>query len=242
LPAPVRSLPGALPTLGAGGSVLAFGTVTEATLESTGDGTRTVIRTADGQPHLVSVAPDGGTVAYAADNQVDAVELTLVGRDGSAPRTVQVTSAAAAATLVPTAWSGDGTAVLVLDGSGATIVDLSPRPASRPSVHVAEQVVLAHGWAVAPDLSRFAMSEATSVRGDRRWMLFDSGDGTRTAVFTRPAADRLMGWRADDRLVWWHRSADGYTVVTTDTAGRSPRTVLRVLSGRQHLGATGTAD
>ena len=140
-------------------------------------------------------------------------------------------------------WSDDGSGLLVLDGNGATRVDLLPRPRVGRGVYAETDLVLANGWAAAPDLSRFVMSDAAPLVGERRkWLVLDSDDGHLTEALTRPADDRLIGWTADDRLVWWHRTADGYSVVTTDTAGRSLLTELRLPSELPNLAATWSED
>ena len=51
-----------------------------------------------------------------------------------------------------------------------------------------------------------------------------------------------MGWTSEERLVWWQETADGYAIVSTDIAGRSPHVELRVDSGRPHLKAVWTED
>ncbi len=244
LTTPVRSLPGAVPTLSAAGSVLSFGEAGTVTLVDTVDGSADVRETADAQAHHVSVSPDDGTVVYAVDDQVDSIDLVVMRPDSSGWLTVPVTTSAATGALVPTVWSDDGTAVLVLEGAGATVVDAvdtaSPRP--RLGIHIADHLVLAHGWGAAPDLSRFVMSHEAPRAGQRRWVLLATGDGRTAGTLTRPADDRLMGWTPDDRLVWWHRGATGYTVVSTDTAGGGPRTELRVRSDQPDLEATWTED
>ena len=73
-------------------------------------------------------------------------------------------------------------------------------------------------------------------------MLLGTGDGRPAGTFSRPAEDRLMGWTPDDRLVWWHRTRTGYTVVSTDTTGGDPRKELRVQSDQPDLEATWTED
>lgn len=243
LPVRIPSPSGALPTLSADGTVLSFGGPGRATLVRSEDGAVTEISLPDAQENLVSVSPDGRTIAYAAGNRVDAVELTLVPLDDSPPSTLPVTTSKAAGALVPVVWSDDGSSLLVLEGAGATRVDLEPSPRAGRGVYVKDDLVLAHGWAAAPDLSRLAMSSASSLGGERRrWHVLASDDGRTTDELNRPADDRLIGWTADDRLVWWHRTAGGYYVLTTDTAGRSMRRELRVSSRSPALGATWTAD
>jgi len=238
----LRGLPGQLPTLTSGGAVLSFGSHGAASLVRTSDGSQSELSTRDGQAHQVAVSPDGRTVAFASDNQVDAIELTLVRRDGASRRTLTVTSGAAAGALLPVVWSDDGSAILVLDGKGATRVDLTESPRARPGVHVFEDVVLSHGWAVAPDLSRFVMGVPATVAGQRRWVVFDARDGKPAGTVARPAADRLIGWTSEERLVWWQEQADGYVIVSTDVAGRSAHVELRIDSGRPHLKAVWTED
>lgn len=238
----VDSLPGALPALSAGGTVLSFGRPGTAVLVSSVDGEAVDVSVPDRQHHLAAVSPDGRTVASAVDNQVDSIELTLVPLDGTPPTTLPVTSSAASGALVPVVWSDDGSGVLVLEGAGATRVDLEPEPRARRGVFVKDDLVLAHGWAVAPDLSRFAMGGARSRNGERQWLVLDSGTGGTTDVITRPVDDRLIGWTVDDRLTWWHQTANGYTVVSTDTDGQSPRRELRLVSSLPNLSATWTED
>ncbi len=239
VPVTTESLPGALPTLSARGTVLSFGGPGRATLVRGADRAVTELDLADKQHHQVSVSPDGRTLAYAADNQVDAIELRLVPLDGTPPTSLAVTTTAASGALVPAVWSDDGSGLLVLDGKGATRVDLVPSPRADRGVFVHEDVVLAHGWAAAPDLSHFVMSAPASTSGgQRRWLVLDSTDGNATDVLTRPANDRLMGWTADDRLIWWHRTAYGYAVLSSDTGGRALRPELRVTSVLPNLGAT----
>jgi hypothetical protein len=240
----VRSLPGAVPTLSAGGSVLSFGGPGTVTVVETADGSSNVRETADGQVHQVSVSPRGGRVAYATDDQVDSIDLVVMAPDSSGALIVPVTTSAATGALVPTVWSDDGTAVLVLEGAGATLVDDADQvsPVPRPGIHIADHLVLAHGWGAAPDLSQFAMSDEAPRAGRRRWVLLETVDGRTAETFSRPADDRLMGWTPDDRLVWWHRVDGGYTVVSTDTAGAAPRTELGVTSDQPDLEATWAED
>jgi hypothetical protein len=246
LPIPVRSLPGAPPSLSAGGSILSFGTPGQATLVRRADADVTRLPLPDEQDHLVSVSPDGGTAAYAADNQVDAVELMLLPVDGRAATTVRVTTNIAAGVLVPIVWSDDGSAVLVLEGQGATRVDLDPGdgpPDAGRGLHLVQDVYLAHGWAASPDLTRFAMGVTRTVDGERRrWLVLDSRDGRTVNQVTRPAGDRLIGWTAEDRLVFWHRDDRGYTVRSTDLDGAAGRTELRVSSRQPDLVATWSED
>jgi hypothetical protein len=242
LPVPVPSLPGALPSLSANGAVLAFGSPGRATLVRTTDGSSREVDLPSAAEHLVSVSPDARTAAYAVDNQVDAIELTLVPLDGSGPSPVRVTTSKAAGALVPVVWSDAGSSVLVLEGPGATRVDLRPSARAGRGVFVKDDLVLAHGWAAAPDLSRFAMGSASTSDGRRRWSVLDTETGRTVEEFRRPVDDRLIGWTAADRLVWWHRTGSGYSVVTTDQAGDATRAVLRVRTTRTGLGATWTAD
>ena len=242
LPVRVDSLPGALPVLSAGGTVLSFGRPGKATLVSSVDGEATDVSVPGRQHRLPSVSPDGGTVASAVDNQVDSIELTLVPLDGTPPTTLPVTTSAASSTLVPVVWSDDGSGVLVLEHNGATRVDLEPEPRARRGVHVKDDLVLAHGWAVAPDLSSFAIGATRSRDGERQWLLLDSETGSTTDAVTRPADDRLIGWTVDDRLIWWHQIEGGYTVVSTATDGQSPRRELRLVSSLPNLSATWTED
>ncbi len=243
LTGPAVALPGAPPVLSAGGSTLSFGGAGTVTALSSVDGTATEIPAPDGLDHLVSVSPDGSTAAYAVDNQVDAIDLTLVPLDGSPHTTVPVTTTTAAGELVPVVWSDDGSAVLVLEGLGATRVELGRTPRPGRGVHVKEDLVLAHGWAAAPDLSRFAMGAAgTLAGGQREWQVLDANSGRTVGVIARPTVDRLIGWTADDRLVWWLPTGDGYTVLTTDIAGKSPRRELEVVSDLPGLVATWTED
>ena len=243
LPVRVDSLPGARPALSSNGTVLSFGGPGLATLVSSADGEVTTMNIPGGRDHHVSVSPDGRAVAYAADNQQDAIELTIRPLDDSPPTTLTVTTSAAAGALVPVVWSDDGSALLVLDGSGATRVELQPEPRAGRGVYAEADLVLANGWAAAPDLTRFVMSDAAPVDGgQRQWVVLDSADGHVTEAVTRPADDRLIGWTAGDRLVWWHRTGAGYSVVTTDTAGRSPRTELRLTSQLPNLAATWSED
>jgi len=231
------------PALSAGGTLLSFGGAGLATLVRTADGGVTEVSIPGGRDHHVAVSPDGRTVAYAEDNQVDAVELTLRRLDDTPPTTVRVTASAAAGALVPVVWSDEGSSLLVLDGNGATRVDLRPGPRAGRGVYAQTDLVLANGWAAAPDLSRFVMSDAAPLAGgQRRWLVLDSDDARRTEALNRPADDRLIGWTAGDRLVWWHRTADGYSVVTSDTAGRSLRTELRLPSELPNLTATWSED
>ena len=110
-------------------------------------------------------------------------------------------------------------------------------------MHVKEDLVLAHGWAAAPDLSRFAMGAASTLAGGRRqWQVLDADSGQTVGVITRPTVDRLIGWTVDDRLVWWLPTGDGYLVLTTDIAGHSPRRELRVVSDLPGLVGTWTED
>ena len=142
------------------------------------DGSATEVPGPDELDHLVSVSPDGRTAAYAVDDQVDLIDLTLVPLDGGPPTTVQVTSSGAAGELVPVVWSDDGSAVLVLEGLGATRVDLGATPRPARGVFVKDDLVLAYGWAVAPDLSRFAMGGArTLAGGQRQWQVLDAETG-----------------------------------------------------------------
>lgn len=243
LPVRVDSLSEARPALSAGGTLLSFGGAGLATLVRTADGGVTEVSIPGGRDHHVAVSPDGRTVAYAEDNQVDAVELTLRRLDDTPPTTVRVTASAAAGALVPVVWSDEGSSLLVLDGNGATRVDLRPGPRAGRGVYAQTDLVLANGWAAAPDLSRFVMSDAAPLAGgQRRWLVLDSDDARRTEALNRPADDRLIGWTAGDRLVWWHRTADGYSVVTSDTAGRSLRTELRLPSELPNLTATWSED
>lgn len=240
---PAVALPGAPPGLSADGTVLSFGGSGQVTALSTVDGQATELPAPDGLNHQVSVSPDGRTAAYAVDNQVDAVQLTLVPLDGGQPTTVPVTTSGAAGELVPVVWSDDGTAVLVLEGLGATRVDLGSTPRPARGVHLREDLVLAHGWAASPDLARFAMGATrTLAGGQRQWHVLDSESGRTVDAINRPTVDRLIGWTGDDRLVWWLPTGDGYTVLSTDTAGRSPRRELRVLSDLPNLVATWTED
>ena len=240
---PAVALPGAPPVLSADGSVLSFGGAGTVTALSTIDGEVTEVPAPDGLNHLVSVSPDGRTAAYAADNQVDAVELTLVPLDGSPHTTLQVTTTGAAGELVPVVWSDDGSAVLVLEGLGATRVDLGATPRPTRGVYVKEDLVLAHGWAASPDLDRFAMGATrTLAGGQRQWHVLDSESGQTVEVISRPTIDRLIGWTGDDRLVWWLPTGDGYTVLSTDTAGESPRRELRVVTELPNLVATWTEE
>jgi hypothetical protein len=222
--------------------VLAFGSPGRATLVRTTDGSSREVDLPSAAEHLVSVSPDGRTAAYAVDNQVDAIELTLVPLDGSGPSPVRVTTSKAAGALVPVVWSDAGSSVLVLEGPGATRVDLRPSARAGRGVFVKDDLVLAHGWAAAPDLSRFAMGSASTSDGRRRWSVLDTETGRTVEEFRRPVDDRLIGWTAADRLVWWHRTGSGYSVVTTDQAGDATRAVLRVRTTRTGLGATWTAD
>jgi hypothetical protein len=242
LPVPTPSQSGALPSLSADGAVLSLGSPGRATLVRTEDGSSSVVDLPGEDEHLVAVAPDARTAAYAADNQVDAIELTLVSLDGSDPSTVEVTASAAAGALVPVVWSDDGASVLVLEGAGATRVDLEPSPRPRRGVFVHDDLVLAHGWAAAPDLSRFAMGSASTSDGRRLWSVLDAESGRTVEEFRRPSDDRLIGWTAGYRLVWWHRTGSGYAVATTDLAGDASQTELRVRSTLTGLGATWTAD
>ncbi|HEU4912216.1 MAG TPA: hypothetical protein VFV76_09975, partial [Actinomycetes bacterium] len=220
LPVQVDSLPGARPALSSEGRVLSFESAGTATLVRTADGDVTEMSIPGGQEHHVSVSPDGRTVAYASGNHADGIVLTLRPVDGTTPTTLTVPTSAAGA-LVPVVWSDDGSGLLVLDGKGATRVDLRPTPRVGQGVYVREDIVLANGWAAAPNLSRFVMSDSAPLEGGRRtWLVLDSGDGHLTEALTRPADDRLIGWTADDRLVWWRRTVGGYSVVTTDTAGQ----------------------
>lgn len=242
LPVRVDSLPGAQPALSAGGTVLSFGSPGLATLVRSADGEVTELGIPGQQEH-VSVSPDGRTVAYASGDHAHGIVLTLQAVDGTTRKTLTVPTSAAGA-LVPVVWSDDGSGLLVLDGKGATRVDLRPTPPrTGRGVYVRDDIVLANGWAAAPDLSRFVMSESAPLEGGRRtWLVLDSEDGNNAEALTRLAADRLIGWTIDDRLVWWHRTADGYSVVTTDTAGRSLRTELRLPSGLPNLQATWSED
>src|SRR6476659_7989401 len=140
LSTPVRSLPGAVPTLSAAGSVLSFGEPGTVTLVDTVDGSADVREAADAQAHHVSVSPTDGTVAYAADDQVDSIDLVVMRPDSSGWLTVPVTTSAATGALVPTVWSDDGTAVLILEGAGATVVDAvdTASPTPRLGIQVAE--------------------------------------------------------------------------------------------------------
>ena len=246
LPIPVTPLPGAPPSLSGGGSTLSFSTPGQATLVRGADADVTQLPLPDQQDRLVSVSPDGDTAAYAADNQVDAVDLTLLPLDGSAAATVQVTTSMAAGVLVPVLWSHDGSAVLVLDGQGATRVDLEPRdspPRARRGLHLVHDVMLAHGWAASPDLSRFAIGTPRTVDGvRRRWLVVDSADGRTVSQVTRPVGDRLIGWTAGDRLVWWHRGGRDYTVLSSEVDGGSVRTELRVTSQQPDLLASWSVD
>ena len=240
---PAVALPGAPPVLSAGGSVLSFGGRGTVTVLSSIDGSTTETAAPDGEGRLVSVSPDGRTAAYARDNQVDGIELTLVPLDGGSPASLRVTIDAASGVLVPVVWSDDGSAVLVLEGQGVTRVDVEPEPAAGRGVHLRDQLVLAHGWAAAPDLSRFAMGmERADAGGRRQWQVIDSTTGEVVGVIARPAVDRVIGWTADDRLVWWRPTGGGYTVLSTDTAGRDPRRELRVVSDLPNLVATWTED
>jgi hypothetical protein len=242
LPVATPSLSGALPSLSADGTVLSLGSPSRATLVHTEDGSSRVVDLPGEEEHLVAVAPDARTAAYAADNQVDAIELTLNPLDGSDPSTVAVSTDAAAGALVPVVWSDDGGSVLVLEGAGATRVDLEPSPQPRRGVFVKDDLVLAHGWAAAPDLSRFAMGSASTSDGRRLWSVLDAESGRTVEEFRRSSDDRLIGWTTGDRLVWWHRTRSGYAVLTTDLAGGATRMELRVRSTLTGLGATWTAD
>lgn len=241
LPVRVDSLPGARPALSSDGTVLSFGSPGTATLVRSEDGEVTEVGIPGGQEHYVSVSPDGRTMAYVSGDHADGIVLTLRPVDGTTSTTLKVTTSAAAGALVPVVWSDDGSSLLVLDGKGATRVDLRPTPRVGRGVYVRDDIVLANGWAAAPDLSRFAMSDAPPLGGRRTWLLLGSDDGNSDAL-TRPAEDRLIGWTADDRLVWWRRTADGYSVVTTDTTGRAPRTEMRLLSGLPNLQASWSED
>lgn len=240
---PVSTLPGAPPTLSGGGSTLAFGTRETAVIVR-GAGTEvTELALPDDRDHVVAVSPDGRTAAYADDNQVDAVDLHLLPVDGSAPTTVRVTTSIAAGVLVPVVWSDDGSAVLVLEGQGATRVDLEPTPRAGRGLHLVQDIILAHGWAASPDLSRFAIGTTRTVDGDRRrWLVVDSIDGRTVRQVTRPAGDRLIGWTHEDRLVWWHRDDHGYTVLSTDLDGAASRTELQIVSAQPDLIATWRED
>lgn len=243
LPVRVDSLPGARPALSADGTVLSFGSPGRATLVHTADGRVSTTDIPGGQDHHVSVSPDGRTVAYAADAPAGAIELTLVPLDGSPPTTVTVTASAAAGALVPVVWNDDGSGLLVLDGTGATRVDLRPTPRTGRGVYAEGDLVLANGWAAAPDLSRFLMSDAAPFgEGLRQWLVLASDDAHLRETLTRPADDRLIGWTSDDRLVWWHRTGGGYSVVTSDLAGRSLRTELRLTSSLPNLAASWSED
>ena len=101
---------------------------------------------------------------------------------------------------------------------------------------------LSHGWAAAPDLSRFVMSVPATVAGNRRWVVLDARDGKPSGTIARPADDRLIGWTSHERLVWWHERAGGYAIVSTDVAGRSPHVEMRIDSDRPHLKAVWTED
>jgi hypothetical protein len=242
LPVRIDSIPGARPALSADGTMLSFWSPGVATLVRSADGEATTLGIPGGQAPHVSLSPDGSTVAYAVDTEKSAIELTLVPLDRSPPTTLTVTTSAAGA-LVPVVWSDDGSGVLVLDGKGATRVDLQPRPSARRGVHAETDLVLANGWAAAPDLSRFVMSDAAPLDGEpRRWLVLDSDNAHRTEALTRPVDDRLIGWTADDRLVWWHRTGTGYSLVTSDTSGRFPRTELRLTSSLPNLAAAWSED
>ena len=242
-PVPTVLLPGAPAVLSAGGRYLTFGSSRQIRWANSVDGSTGMLAASPGPERLVAVSPDGRTAAYATDNQVDAVELTLTPLDGGAPTTLPVTATAAAGTLVPVIWSDDGSAVLVLDGMGATRVDLDGEPRPARGAHVKEDLVLSYGWAAAPDLSRFAMGATrTLAGGQRQWMILDSESGEPVEAVVRRSVDRLIGWTPDDRLVWWLPTGDGYTVLTTDTGGQSPRTEMRVVSDVPNLLATWTED
>ena len=231
------------PVLSGGGSVLSLGGPGTVRAVSGIDGTVTRVQGPD-RDHLVSVSPDGRIAAFAVDDRVDSLHLTLVPLDGGTATTVLVTTSRAAGELVPVVWNDDGSAVLVLEGLGATRVDLSgARPRPERGVYVKDDLVLAYGWAAAPDLSRFAMGAAQALGGgQRQWQVLDARTGAVVDVVTRPMDDRLIGWIDDNRLVWWRPTGDGYTVLSTDTAGRSPRRELRVESDRPHLVGSWTED
>ena len=242
MPVQMDSLSGALPMLSADGTVLAFGGPGQATLVRAHDGSMTEVSVPTDQDHLPSVSPDAQTLAYAQDKQVDGIELTLVPLDDTPPTTLRVTTSGASSALVPIVWSDDGTGLLVLEGRGATRVDLNPEPRARQGVHVGQDVVLAHGWAAAPDLSRFVMSSPAPSGGRRTWLVLDADGGSAIEELSRPAGDRLMGWTVGDRLVWWHHTNGAYSVLTTDTTGASPRWELRLTSSLRNLRATWTQD
>ena len=243
----VAPVPGAPPVLSAGGSVLSFGDgdgdggVVRAL--STIDGTSTEAPAPGGQDNLVSMSPDGRTAAYAVESAVGAIDLTILPMDGGTPTTVPVTIDSASGVLVPVVWSDDGTAVLVLEGRGATRVTLGPEPRAGQGVHLEDQLALAYGWAASPDLSRFVMGADREISGGRRqWQVLDTESGRAVEVISRPVADRLIGWTAGDRLVWWLPTAYGYTVVSTDTAGRAARAELRVMTDLPNLVAAWRED
>ena len=229
---PEALLPGAPAVLSAGGTFLTFASSTQISWVNGVDGTPGELAAPEGPERLVAVSPDGRTAAYAMDNQLDAVELTLTPLDGSPPTTLPVTSNAASGTLV-----------LVLDGLAGTRVDLDPEPQPARGAHVKEDLVLSHGWAAAPDLTRFAMGATrTFAGGQRQWMVLDAESGETAEVVVRPSGDRLIGWTPEDRLVWWRPTDDGYAVLTTDTGGQAPRREMHVVSDRPNLLATWTED
>ena len=235
LPIRAASLPGTPPSLSATGGSVVLGGLGEATVVRGADSAVTRLALRAEQHYAMSVSPAGDTVAYAADNGVDGVDLTLQPLDMSPPITLGVTASAAAGVLVPVVWSDDGRTVLVLDGQGATMVDLEPSPRARRSVHMRDDLVLSSGWAASPDLSRFMAGRTMTDDGRRTWRVLDSSDGRAVTAVARPADDRLIGWSSRDRLVWWHETDGGYAVVTTDVDGRRARTEMRLVTRERDL-------
>ena len=232
---------GVLPVWSADGSVLAESGRGQVWLVRSADGSTTTVRAPTDQAFLAAPSPDGSRLALAKDNQVDAIELTLLRRDGTDRTTMVVSRDQAAVASIPVLWSADGKRLLVLDGLGLTLVDLaSGHPVPAATRAMPGDTLLGSGWAASPNLSRVVLSDPGTSGGVRRWVLVDVRKGAEIGSFARPAGDRLVGWTPAGRLAWWQRTADGYRLLTTGERGHHQKVRLRVVAPGRSLQAAWT--
>lgn len=243
LPVRPASLTGAIPTLSSVGSLTVAPSHDSLSVVRGEQASITELAVPDAGDLWPALSPDGESLAYArAPEHAAGVDLTVrpvTGRYGSGPQTITIPDGRSSGRLAPVVWRDDGSALLVLEGLGVTRVDVvGSTPVARQSVAVTDDLVLSHGWAVAPDLSRFLMSQPELVpSGARRWLVMDTSTGRLSAELERPARDRLIGWQPGGRLVWWHPGHDAHSVVTTDLDGTGARRLLLVSAPGHRLAA-----
>ncbi len=173
-------------------------------------------------------SPESKQVAYDWVNEVDSVELCIVGIDGSAPRVLYRNEGLQS--IEAQDWSPDGKQILASffrkDGTYQLVVvsvaDGSARVLNTRTFRTLNWRSQGNKMSFSPDGRHIAHDVPQEGSSQRDIFVLPAGGGGEIPLFEHPANDRLLGWTPDGKRL----------LFASDRAGKWDLWAIRVADGK----------